>query len=322
MLATHRSGVHELGDFRHEAFLYSGDDEFLDGASTFVREAMAADEPVLLAVSQVKGEKLRGVLGDELTGHADDVLFADMAELGRNPARIIPAWRQFISSHTIGRGARGIGEPVWAGRSAAELREAQRHESLLNVAFSGVHDFWLVCPYDVSALSSEVVDEAYRSHPYVLERGGSSVVNEHVLTRAGIPGHLDDPLPEPAGVPFRLSFGPGDLSDLRHAVAGWAVDGGLISPRLDLLVLAVNELTTNSVEHGGGQGELLLWREETALLAEIRDGGYITEPLVGRIPPDQQQGGGRGVWLVNQVCDLVEIRSAPEGTAVRVHMTL
>jgi anti-sigma regulatory factor (Ser/Thr protein kinase) len=318
MPTAQQSGVHVSEEFRHEAFLYSGDDEFLDGAATFVREAIAADEPVLLAVSQVKGEKLRGVLGAELTGHSDDVLFADMAELGRNPARIIPAWRQFLSTHhTGGTGARGIGEPVWAGRTAAELREAQRHESLLNVAFTGVRDFWLMCPYDVSSLPSNVVDEAYRSHPYVLECGGRSVLSQQLTT----PQHLDDPLPEPTAVPFRLRFGPGDLSDVRHAVAGWATDGGLRSPRLDLLVLAVNELTTNSVEHGGGQGELLLWHECESLLAEVRDGGYITEPLVGRIAPDQEQGGGRGVWLVNQVCDLVEIRSAPGGTAVRVHMS-
>jgi anti-sigma regulatory factor (Ser/Thr protein kinase) len=323
MLATQQSDVQELGGFRHEAFLYSGDDEFLDGAAAFVRGAMAADQPVLLAVSQLKGERLRGVLGEDLAGHADDVVFADIAQLGRNPARIIPAWRQFVATHqAAGRGARGIGEPVWAGRTPPELREVQRHDSLLNVAFSGVHHFWLVCPYDVSALPSEVVDEAYRSHPYVLERGGSSVVNEHLMTPVSDLTNLDDPLPEPGAAPLRLHFGPDDLADLRHAVAGWAADGGMRSPRLELLVLAVNELTTNSVEHGGGQGELLLWRESDALLAEVRDGGYIPEPLVGRIPPEQQQRGGRGVWLVNQVCDLVQIRSTPDGTAVRVHMSL
>jgi hypothetical protein len=32
--------------------------------------------------------------------------------------------------------------------------------------------------------------------------------------------------------------------------------------------------------------------------------------------------GGRGVWLANQLCDLVQIRSAPRSTQVRLHITL
>src|SRR2546421_585138 len=78
------------------------------------------------------------------------VEFADMAKVGRNPARIIPVWRQFVSERAAGGGRiRGIGEPVWAGRGPSELAEAQRHEALLNLAFAGTPGMWLLCPYDV-----------------------------------------------------------------------------------------------------------------------------------------------------------------------------
>ena len=87
------------------------------------------------------------------------------ALLGRNPARIIPAWRDFRARHD--GPIRGIGEPIWAGRDGAELVECQLHEALLNVAFDGADEFQLLCPYDTSALDDSVVHEACAGHPHV-----------------------------------------------------------------------------------------------------------------------------------------------------------
>jgi len=71
---------------------------------------------------------------------------------------------------------------------------------------------------------------------------------------------------------------------------------------------------------GGGGGTLRVWREPDAVVCEVRDRGFIRDPLVGRMAPPIEQYGGRGLWIVNQLCDLVQIRSAPSGTVVRVHM--
>jgi anti-sigma regulatory factor (Ser/Thr protein kinase) len=84
----------------------------------------------------------------------------------------------------------------------------------------------------------------------------------------------------------------------------------------------VNELATNSVRHAGGRGNLSIWREAGAILCEVRDSGQIGDPLVGRRRPAFGESSGHGLWLVNQVCDLVQIRSLPSGNAVRLHMTL
>ena len=97
-----------------------------------------------------------------------------MAEVGVNPARIIPAWREFVDTHTgRGRRLRGIGEPIWAQRSPDELVECQRHEALLNLAFADAEDFWLLCPYDVEALEPDVIEKAHHSHPVMVADGGS-----------------------------------------------------------------------------------------------------------------------------------------------------
>src|SRR3954465_8060261 len=127
--------------FRHEALLYAGLDEFLEGLLPFIRGGVAAGEPVLAVLDTGKIAALRA----QLNGDADAVHFADMAAVGANPARIIPAWRAFVDEHaTDGRPMRGIGEPIYPARGAVELVECHRHEALLNLAFDGTPGFWLV----------------------------------------------------------------------------------------------------------------------------------------------------------------------------------
>jgi MEDS: MEthanogen/methylotroph, DcmR Sensory domain len=133
----------ETGGYRHEAFLYSGMAEFLTGTSSFIRRAVEAGDPILVVVSGSKIDMLRGELGAE----AQDVSFADMAEVGANPGRIIAIWRAFADAHAGAPQLWGIGEPAYSGRSPAELAECQLHEALLNVTFDASTPFWLRCPY-------------------------------------------------------------------------------------------------------------------------------------------------------------------------------
>src|ERR671935_738290 len=154
--------------FRHEALFYAGRDDFVRRIGAFLRDAVEAGEPTLVVVDAAKIDLLR----EELDGAAGAIQFADMAEVGANPARIIPAWREFVTRHApTGRRLRGIGEPIWPERTAAELVECERHESLLNLAFTGGPSWWLLCPYDTEALDPAVLEEACRTHPFVLEDG-------------------------------------------------------------------------------------------------------------------------------------------------------
>ena len=88
------------------------------------------------------------------------------------------------------------------------------------------------------------------------------------------------------------------------------------------LVLCVDEIAANSLIHGGGAGVLRIWREPAALVCEVSDGGTIADPLIGREAPSLERLGGRGVWLANQLCDLVQIRSGAAGTIIRLHSRL
>lgn len=313
--AVHGDHTTDAG-FCHEALLYAGRDEFLQGTASFIREGVWAGEPALVVVSAEKIEALRGELG----GDAELVQFADMSEVGANPARIIQAWRDFVGERgDSGRAVRGIGEPLGPDRSPAELVECQRHESLLNLAFAGTPAFWLMCPYDTETLDPRVVEEALRSHPVVMADGGRLESAFYGGLEAAT-AQFRQPLPEPVPAPKEFYFEAAGLAAVRQYVALRATDAGVGPRRTEDLLLAVNEIATNSVRHAGGDGVLRIWEEPHALICEVRDGGSFEAPLAGRERPRHDRPGGYGLWLANQVCDLVQIRSLPAGTAVRLHM--
>lgn len=302
--------------FRHEALLYPGEHAFVAAVLPFIRDAVASGEPILVVVSAHKIDVLRVALGED----AQRVLFADMADVGTNPARIIPAWVDFVAEHAVGGQAiRGIGEPIHPARTPAELVECEYHEALLNVAFADPGPFWLVCPYDTEALDAAVIEEAHRNHPYVLTPdGGRRTDGYREPVGAGIPFH--GPLaPAPVDAP-QLPFGAGPLDELREFVTVEARVAGLSDSRVGDLVLAVNEIATNSLRYGGGCGTLRVWHHDGAFVCEVRDQGRMDRPLVGRERPSSDRIGGRGVWLANQLCDLVQIRSSSQGTVVRLSM--
>jgi anti-sigma regulatory factor (Ser/Thr protein kinase) len=305
-----------VSKFRHEALLYSGWAEFVAGTVPFIRGGLESDEPVLVVETAAKIEMLRVALGKD----AEHVLFADMLDVGSNPARIIPAWHDFVSRHgAAGRPLRGIGEPIWMGRSADELAEAQRHESLLNTAFGHGQPWWLLCPYDLENLGPEVIEEAKRSHEFVT---GQNTATRNELFRgidaSGVP--FDQALPEP-GTPVRgFDFGAADLGTLRNLVYRQTTAARLSGPRAAELVAAVHEVATNSILHGGGRGTMRIWLERSSVVCEIRDNGRFDNPLADRKRPLKDVGSPRGLWLANQLCDLVQIRTLPAGTVVRLHM--
>ena len=308
--------VHQAREFAHEALLYAGEDEFVAAAGAFIREGVEAGEPILVVVASGKINRLR----EELDGDAASVLFADMAEVGANPARIIPAWEEFVEEHLRDdRPVRGIGEPISADRTAVELVECQRHEALLNLAFADAPAWRLLCPYDTSTLEDSVIDEALRSHPIVVH-GGERTASDRYRGLEEIISPFDAPLPDPPPTVEELPFDGDLLADGRQLVARRAASAGIPAPRTNDLVLAVNEILTNSVRHGGGGGVLRIWQDDGSFVCEVEDRGRIQDPLVDRRRPDPEQLGGRGLWMTNQLCDLVQVRSPETGNIVRLHM--
>lgn len=280
----------------------------------FVREGLELGESVVVALRSENTALLEGELGED----AEAVRFVDMATLGSNPARIIGAWRDYVAV-SQSSGVRGIGEPAWPGRTEAELTECDHHESLLNFAFADADGFTLLCPYDESRLDDATLEAARRNHPVVAEAGARAFSGSY-LEPASAPDPLLAPLAPPGVEPQRVGFVLSELVKVRAFVRELAAGVGLDASRATDLALAVSELAANSVRHGGGSGEARGWAEGGWIYFEVADAGRLSDPLLGRIRPTPQQDSGRGLWLVHQLCDLVHLRSGPDGTVARVCM--
>ncbi|HEX5568146.1 MAG TPA: sensor histidine kinase [Streptomyces sp.] len=307
----------DLDPFVHPALFYRTPQEYLTGVGGFVTTALEADEPVLVAVPGPLLRTLREHLGDK-TG-ADLLTFADMTDLGRNPGRILSALRDFADRHGD-RPARIVGEPFWPRRSPAEVVEATRHEALINAAFAG-RTATVLCPYDVTVLPPAVCADARRTHP-VLWEDGAKRPSPQYAGPAVISAECDAlPLAPPPADAHTLTFTTGELGEVRHHADTWAHQAGLDTRRRGDFVLAVAEAAANSIAHGGGHGRLRLWADGPDRVAEIRDRGRLDDLLAGRRRPSvDTANGGRGLWMMHQLCDLVETRATPDGLTVRLHM--
>jgi len=299
--------------FVHMIYPYAGEQQYLSGTLAYIRHAREAGGMVVVAAP----EERRAVLGAHLGG-GDGVTFVDTAALGRNPGRLIPAWQDWIARVARAGAVHGINESAWSAHGSAREGELRYQEWLLNLAFARAPAWSLMCPVDTAGLEAETVEALARCHPLVWN--GAAHVPAEGYT---VDGYAFEELPEPVEPYEQMTYTVDDLHAVREKATRWALANRMSPARTREFTLAVSEVATNSIRYGGGNGTLRLWAQDAALVCELRDAGVITDPLAGRVRPSRTQLGGRGLWFVNQLCDLVEIRSAPgRGTCVRLWIEL
>lgn len=300
----------------HAALFHRGGAEFETRVRRFAEAAARAGAAVLITGPASTLERLRA----GLDGLGDVVSWADMAEVGANPGRLIFAISRFAERYP-GRPIWCVQQAAWPSRPPEEMWEVFRHEALLNIALAGA-PVRMLCPYDAT-LPAELISCAEATHPVVSPRGRWRLSPRyHGESRGAVPAECDRPLPAPPAGAQTLPY-TDDLSPLRHSVSLFAQKSGLSPHRADDLVIAVGELAANTVAHTGGPGTLTVWTAGAEIVCQVSDEGHIADPLAGRWRPGPSgDRGGRGLWLVHQLCDLVQVRTGTHGTVVRVHMRL
>jgi anti-sigma regulatory factor (Ser/Thr protein kinase) len=295
----------------HLAFLYD-EREYLSCLAGFVQAGLRNAEPVFVAVPGRRAAMLRERLGAE----SPLLRYGAMTKTGRNPARLIPELYAFVEEYP-GRRVRYIGESIWPGRSVAELCEATRHEALLNLAFAK-SSVSIMCPYDVTGLAADVVGRVQRTHPAILQDGKTQPATGYA-GHGVVPAECEDPLPAPPADAQTLGYET-SLRQVRDLVASHGAALGMAADRITNLVIAAGEITANTLRHTSAGGRLWVWHTGEEILCQVQDQGWITDPLAGR-QRRSPEDSGHGLWVVNQVCDLVEIRtSQAAGTIIRLHM--
>jgi anti-sigma regulatory factor (Ser/Thr protein kinase) len=300
--------------FEHSVLFYRGSDHLLEAVVAFVRDGLATGGPVLVALPRPRLTLVRDALGTA----ADRVDLWDVEAYAENPARLLAALHEFVDGVDGERPVHAVSESAWPGRRTVEFEEAALHEALLNVAFDDGPAWRLLCPYDAVGLPSYVRDQALRTHPGSRGRSGPATYagHRHALEQFAAP------LPPVPPTAARVWFGYDDLAVVRRSVAELAGGAGLSKDTGDEIVLAAHELASNSVVHGGGAGVLYVWGEPGALVVQVSDRGTIDDPLVGRERLQDLSDHGRGIWMANQLCDLVQVRSSRAGTQVRIYTWL
>jgi anti-sigma regulatory factor (Ser/Thr protein kinase) len=148
----------------------------------------------------------------------------------------------------------------------------------------------------------------------------------HASTRQPVPRPDGDgavpqfPSPDPDD-PMSYKYTT-DLAAIRAVVHRYAIKAGLTAARAVDLTLAVSEVAANTIKHAKSPGSLKIWYDTNEIVCQIHDEGIITDPMAGRREPSLDALGGHGLWIVNQVCDQVELQSDENGTTIRLHMTL
>ncbi|WP_255375787.1 anti-sigma factor RsbA family regulatory protein [Saccharomonospora sp. CUA-673] len=302
--------------FAHEALFYRDTRAYLDTIVPFVRDGLAAGEPVAVAVPGPQLTTLRGALGGT---DAAAVHMLDMTEVGRNPTGIIGGVLRSFADRYEGR-VRLVGEPIWSARTSIEYLAALEHEALINDAFAG-RDATILCPYDVSTLAPSTIADAAATHPELIDERGPHPSDSYAP--GAVVAGCNRPLPAPVDVEaFRFDLGT--LSEARRFAASRAEACGLRGNRIDDVAVAVGELSANSIQHAGGSGVLRVWREHDpavgtdALVCQVDDAGRHSNPLAGRVPASPDQLGGRGLLLVNRIADLLRTYRGPDHTATRI----
>jgi len=305
-------------DFVHPALFYRGTAEYLRGTVPFIREGLAAGEPVALAVP---GPNLRLIL-TELGTDAERVRLLDMTRAGRNPGRIIPnVLRAFVDAYPSGR-VRIIGEHRWSGHTAKEYPVCAQQEFLINLALAG-RPVTLLCPYDTERVGPQTLAKAQACHPRLIDASGERASTGFAPERVVAEGLCYPVMGSPVmGSPV---VGPGFTFDATKVAlaAQFACDHAL---RLGLggdhaeLKLIVGELVARVVP-GAQTGTLRLWAERGYLVCEVRHPG-ATGPLSERPLAEPRRVESRGLLLVHHLSDLVLQRTSPQGTTTRVYLKL
>lgn len=303
--ATERALVHEALLYRNQAQL---ERTLLD----FVTAGAEAGEPVLAVLPSSNLELLQTAVGEG----SGEIKFEDMTVLGHNPNCLLALYQDWIDASDCP--VRVIGEAIWPGRSYAEIVECLRHEALLNHALESAQAS-ILCPYDAEQLDADALAGAELTHPRLMTGDGQHSVSE----RYGDPVELHAGTLWPQAVPTEPvhdhSFA-GDLQGLRRSVAADPIVAELSSPRRSDLVFSVSEVAANAIKHGDGDCAARIWHDGVSVVVEVSTSSTIADAAAGRRRPALDAVSGRGLWLVNQVCDLVELRSGPDGTTLRMHV--
>ena len=306
------------GAFEHWACIYDDDSQFLDTALPFLADGLRLGEPVLAVTTPANLELLGGALGQR----SANVDYAESAFFGRRPPRRVAAFYRYWKGgpdSSPGRRVRILAEPVWAGRSAREITAWTRMESALNATLAST-SISMICPYDARTTDPGILADALRTHPGQVAGTRQSPSPQYAEPAAFARSCDTAPLAQPPDGAETFGF-DGDLRGLRRFVLGSAGAHGVGGDRAGMLVLAVSEVGAYLKSRWPASATVRTWEQPGAIVCDFRQpGASISDPFLGMRPAELAPGDGDGLWLANQICDWMDIRSDAAGSTIQLQI--
>ena len=305
------------GRYAHDALLYDSPGQLVDVAAPFVLDGLAAGDAAVIATGPGTADLLREAVGGHPRLH---VLERGDVYRARTPAAIT-TFRRFaeLRASEGARRVRVVGE-VDFGTTERHWLEWQRYEAVINDALAG-WPLWGLCVFDAQRLSEPLLATARHTHSRLATAHGTED-NPHFVEPADYLRALPVPAePLEDTVPRLHASHVADFASLRRALAGELAGVPADPDVVQDFLLAVDEMTSNALRHGGRPIDLRLWIGTDRIVCTIGDHGTgWDDPFAGYGPAhgEDLSRGGMGLWLARQLCDHVDISTGPDGALVRL----
>ncbi|MHA6796922.1 ATP-binding protein [Pseudonocardia bannensis] len=297
----------------HECVLYSTTGQLAGQLAPRVRAAVQVGDPVVAVLNEIG----RSALVDALGRDAEAVEFHDPAGVHSVPAFTVAVRWARLTRRLQRPGSR----TTVVSQHVEDLPQSDpghwpRLDAALNVALHGL-PITMLCLYPDHA---DVLPRVLSTHRTLLADGRSTPSDAYRDPLEVVAEYPPPPPPDLGPPDAELGFDVTGLSAARNLVASVSARIGPAPDRIADLVLAVNEIASNSVEHGPGSGRLRLWTTPTRIIAEVHDTGWMAVPFPGMVAPSPSGERGRGLWLASELSDVLQIWSDSDGTVVRLFM--
>jgi anti-sigma regulatory factor (Ser/Thr protein kinase) len=298
---------------RHEALLYSSDEELLGVLVPFLTDGFDAGEPTLVALGDRHTALLRSALpaGLPLEVLPDDVY--------ARPAKVIRAYRERLAEH-VRAGAsriRLVGAlPVEA--FGATWDWWARYESAVNHAYREF-PVWCLCAYDERVTPPVALHDVLRTHPMVGGPQGAAEPNVAYTEPAAYLSEARTTTADPVqhGRPAAALLDPAPVQ-AREAVRDIA-RGRVPEDEVEDLVVAVSEVVTNAILHGKAPVEVRIWPGGDRIVVTVTDAGDgPADPFAGLLPSADDDISGRGLWITYQCVNHVTTVRRPGRFTIRL----
>lgn len=301
---------------RHTAGFHRSEADLLAQLTPIVWAALGRGEPVAVALRPATEEALAAAL----RGTPGVVALARPDGHGASGQTVAAHRARELRELTAAAGPVTVVTEHWSRFDGADGRFWTELDAATNVALAGlpVH---LTCFFPDMPLHQTITDGALANHPTLLVDGITLGNPEH------LPPHevvrvMPVSAPVVLGPPdLRWKFDMWQLHQVRAVVEHELIAAGFDRDRAQDVVLAVNEIATNAVEHGARPADIAVWTatgSTGALVVEVHDEGVLGDRLPGLVAPPPGDPRGRGVWIARQLCDSLHVWCDTIGTHVRL----